>query len=262
MSFMNLEEPKSDPAIIFNALKSAFTVKSIRINVEEFVQFCDDLNYPSEYQTLFGGYLKEKLLEHYISTMLLGFSESDKFIDIAASHSHYSTFVHRMGIESYKQDLIYPTGISISEGSAVPLVGGNAAQLPFRDNYFTKMTLHCSIEHFEGGDDVDFMQEAARALQPQGKICILPLYFGETYHLVTDPQVYVEEKGSIRFEEGIPVFVKAGYGNRHCRVYSVEGFKRRIADPESWNTEIFHITNLDELGSGLYCQYAALITKR
>ncbi len=262
MPFMNLEEPKSDPAIILDALKSTFSVKDIRVDIDEFARFCDSLNYPPEYQMLFGGFLKEKLLEHYVSTILLNFSERDKFIDIAGSHSHYSTYVYGMGIESYKQDLIYPAGISVSEDSAVPLVGGNAAELPFRDNYFTKMTLHCSIEHFEGDDDVNFMHEAARVLQPQGKICIVPLYFGEHYHLVTDPRVYAEEKESIRFEEGIPIFTKNGYGNRHCRVYSVEEFKRRVVNPDIWDVEIFYITNLDELGSGLYCQYAALITKK
>lgn len=47
MSFMNLEEPTSYPVIIFNALEDAFSVKNIRINIEEFVQFCGDLNYPS-----------------------------------------------------------------------------------------------------------------------------------------------------------------------------------------------------------------------
>lgn len=91
---------------------------------------------------------------------------------------------------------------------------------------------------------------------------MLPLYFGETYHIVTDPEIFQKEKESIIFEEGIPVFFKNGYGNRHCRVYSVNEFKNRIADERVWDIKIFHITNLDEIGPNLYCEYAALFIKR
>lgn len=55
MPFTNLEEPESDSAVILDALKNMFVVKEIRIDVEEFAQFCNDLNYPSEYSDTFWG---------------------------------------------------------------------------------------------------------------------------------------------------------------------------------------------------------------
>lgn len=262
MMLMNQEEPQSNPAVILDELNDNFQVHDILIDLRDFKKFCDSVCYPESYVKLFGIYLHEKLLEHYLSTVLLDFSSSDRFIDIAASHSHYSEVIQKKGIESYKQDLIYPKGITTSPDSSVPIVGGRAANLPFRDNYFSKMTLQCSIEHFEYTDDIEFIKEASRVIQSQGKICILPLYFGEIYHLVTDPDVYNKENTSIQFEENVPVYFKAGYGNRHCRVYSVEQFKKRLINPDIWNVEIFHVRNLNEIASGLYCEYAAVFTKK
>jgi hypothetical protein len=262
MMLMNQEEPQSNPGVILSELKNNFQVHDILIDPNEFKKFCDLVGYPKSYGKLFGNYLKEKLLEHYVSTILLNFSENDRFIDIAASHSHYSEYIRKKGIESYKQDLIFPDGITVSRDAEVPLIGGSAADLPFRDNYITRMTLHCSIEHFEYLDDINYMIEASRVLQPEGKICILPLYFGESYHIVTDPKIFEKEKTEIRFEENVPVFFKKGFGNRHCRVYSVSEFKNRLANEKNWKVDIFHILNLNDIGKGLYCEFAALFTKR
>jgi len=262
MLLMNQEEPQSNPEVILSELKKNFQVKDIFIDLIKFDEFCVSAGYPRSYGKLFGKYLREKLLEHYLSTILLDFSKNDRFIDIAASHSYFSEFISRKGIESYKQDLIFPQGITVSRDSDVPLVGGSAADLPFRKNYITRMTLHCSIEHFEYLDDINYMTEASRVLQPGSKICILPLYFGENYHIVTDPKIYEHEKNNIRFEENVPVFFKKGFGNRHCRVYSVSEFKKRLVNEKIWNVEIFHVLNLNDIGVGLYCEYAALFEKK
>jgi SAM-dependent methyltransferase len=262
MMLMNQEEPQSDPGVILSELENNFQVHDMLIDPNEFKKFCDSVGYPKSYGKLFGNYLKEKLLEHYVSTILLDLSVNDCFIDIAASHSYYSEYIRKKGIESYKQDLIFPRGITVNRDSEVPLIGGSAADLPFRDNYVTRMALHCSIEHFEYLDDVKYMTEASRVLQPNGKICILPLYFGESYHIVTDPKIFEKEKNEIRFEENVPVFFKKGFGNRHCRVYSVSEFKKRLTDEKIWKVEIFHILNLNAIGKGLYCEFAALFTKK
>ena len=262
MLLMNQEEPKSNPDVILSELKNNFCVHDILIDQKDFKKFCDSVGYPRSYGKLFGNFLTEKLLEHYISTFLLDFSVQDRFIDIAASRSHYSEFIHKKGIESYKQDLIFPQGITVSRDSDVPLIGGSAANLPFRDNYITRMTLHCSIEHFEYLDDVNYILESSRVLEKSGKICILPLYFGENYHIVTDPKIFEKEKNEIRFEENVPVFFKRDFGNRHCRVYSVSEFKNRLVNEKIWNIEIFHVLNLNDIGKELYCEYAAVFTKR
>jgi len=262
MLLMNQEEPKSNPDVILSDLKNNFQVHDILIDLKDFKKFCDSVGYPRSYGKLFGNYLNEKLLEHYVSTILLDFLVQDRFIDIAASHSHYSEFIHKKGIESYKQDLIFPRGITVSRDSDVPLIGGSAANLPFRDNYITRMSLHCSIEHFEYLDDVNYINEASRVLEHDGKICILPLYFGENYHIVTDPKIFEKEKSEIRFEENVPVFFKRDFGNRHCRVYTVSEFKNRLVNEKIWNVEIFHVLNLNDISKGLYCEYAAVFTKR
>ena len=108
MLLMNQEEPKSNPDIILSELKNNFCVHDILINQDDFKKFCDSVGYPRSYGKLFGSFLTEKLLEHYISTFLLDFSVQDRFIDIAASRSHYSEFIHKKGLNPINRPHIPP----------------------------------------------------------------------------------------------------------------------------------------------------------
>lgn len=264
MAYIDSEPPVCCIDNIIDDLKNSDVgYRTIRVDPSEFIDFTLNSNYPKRYREIFGRYYKEKLFEHFISEKLLGFNGQDVFVDIAASNSDFADYIFgKYDAESYKQDLVYKNGIYSDTGSIVPLIGGNASDLPFKDRYVTKMTLHCSIEHFENKDDILFMKEGERVLKPNGKICILPLYFGEIYHLVTDPEVYKMNKDNIAFEEGVDVYKKEGYGNRHCRVYTVEKFKQRLLAQNNFKVEIYHITNLGEIDPTLYCSFAAILSKR
>lgn len=170
MPYINKEAPLSNFGSIINSLKSNFKFSELKINKSEFDNFIERVDYPLHYKSLFGAYHKEKLLEHFLSIKLLNFTKNEVFIDIAASQSYFADYIYKnLNFESYKQDIVYRRGISCSKQSSVPFVGGDAAELPFKNEHFTKMTLHCSLEHFENTADINFIREAERVLQKKWK---------------------------------------------------------------------------------------------
>jgi len=56
------------------------------------------------------------------------------------------------------------------------------------------MSLHNSLEHFEGRSDIKFFKEAQRLLRPGGKLLVVPLFIGDTYSTVNDAG-WVDEAG-------------------------------------------------------------------
>lgn len=247
------DEPFSDFKKILSSLKNTFRFYEMKVPKPEFENFLQHSGYPDEYKHRFGDYYREKLLEHYISIKLLGFNGRDVLVDIAADQSYFAEYIQKAyKAKVYRQDLIYSEGIT---SGIVPMIGGNAANLPFHAGEISKMTLHCSIEHFEGDSDIRFLDEAERVLSPGGKVCILPLYLGEEYHFVYDPGC----PGG-RFPPGAKVYEKSGWGNRHCRVYSVEELKKRLVDGNGLSLGIYHV-DLSEFGDGYYCYLAAVFTK-
>ncbi|MCJ7445880.1 MAG: class I SAM-dependent methyltransferase [Methanotrichaceae archaeon] len=270
MAFINNEIPVSHFENIIEDLKSKFRFRHFIQNglafiyiKSEFNYFIENSHYPEKYRNFFNYYYVEKLFEHFISIKLLNFNKNDVFIDIAAQKSYFSDYIYKFyGIEAYKQDLDFRKGIFCSPDSAVPLVGGDAADLPFKDNYFTKMTLHCSIEHFENDSDIKFIREAERVLKKGGKACILPLYFGESYFAIIDHEAYSRDEDSIQFEKGIDVYEKEGYGNRFGRIYSIDKFKERLVDSNNLDLDIYFIDNLEKIDNSLYCSLAAVFSKK
>ena len=106
----------------------------------------------------------------------------DVFVDIASCSSPFADIVERLdNCIAYRQDLDFPPGVN---GRTI---GGSAEHLPIADGFFSRMTLHCSFEHFEGDADIGFVKEAGRVLRPGGAACILPLYVSEIFHNLTDP---------------------------------------------------------------------------
>jgi SAM-dependent methyltransferase len=259
--YIERSPPIVDEAILLKDLKALLNVKEYQIDKEEFCHFMSSNPCPERYKNLFGDYLTEKLLEHYISLKLLNLQQDDVFIDIAADQSYFAEYVSKKyGIETYRQDIIYKKGISISQGCSIPLLGGDASFLPFIDNYISAMTLHCSLEHFEGDSDVHFIKEATRVLLPGGRICILPLYLGNQYYFITDPKLYDK---STPFDSD--VYGLSGWNNRHGRIYSPKKFHERLAKEISgMNLTIYHISNLKDIDQKLhqdgllYCSFAAL----
>ncbi len=187
----------------------------------------------------------EKLLEYYVSTHWLEFSRRDVFIDVAAQDCPFASYVRKIfGCRAYRQDLYYlKPGIHGSD------IGGDAANLPLQSGTVTKISLHNSLEHFEGDADSRFISEAQRVLAPGGKMCIVPLFIGETY----------EEEIEAGWFDSEGVKHLWGVGARFARRYDVPQFKRRIVDHcTELAITVYRVDNTSEVACGAYLRYFAV----
>lgn len=92
------------------------------------------------------------------------------------------------------------------------------------------MTLHCSLEHFEGEEDTAFIQEASRVLAKGGRLVIVPLYLSDQYFVVTQPSLWAtlpKEEWPV-FPVDAIIFGSKTSGNRHERYYDAKHFIERL----------------------------------
>jgi len=227
-----------------------FEVESLYVDLEDYKQYMASANYPD----IYGKFLPEKSLEHYVSLKLLEFCSGDIFIDVASAGSPFPAIVRKLfGCTVYKQDLAYRTGRHSNE------IGSNASSIPLPADSITKMTLHCSFEHFEGDGDSKFIIEAARLLQPHGKLCILPLYLADRYSILTDPTV---NRRGVKWDRDATIFNKFDYGNRFGRFYTVQKLKERILDPwDEFSVKFFFVENEKEIHHSCYLQFVMVLEK-
>lgn len=171
-----------------------------------------------------------KMLEYYISYRWLDLGPDDTYIDIAAQDCPFAFFVRdQFGCRAYRQDLFY-----LDKGIHGADIGGNAARIPLQSGSVSKMSLHNSLEHFEGRSDIRFFREAQRLLRPGGRLLVAPLFIGEAYSTVKDAG-WVDEDG---------VKHLWGEGARFARWYDLAHFKSRILDNSPHLTvEVYHVDN-------------------
>jgi len=123
-------------------------------------------------------------------------------------------------------------------------MGGNAAHLPIDDNTVDFMTLHNSIEHFEGNADSEFIKECERVLKPGGEVIILPIFLEKEPIQYINPTI--NPKGLIKDTNTKCYYV---YGHpRFMRHYSAETFKKRIIKPAQgkFKIELFKIIRSED----------------
>lgn len=181
----HLDDPTLDDALVAVFAAIGVPVRSFEISAAGYAKWLQQADYPPEY---YGGGLDpsqnftEKTLEHYVSTQFLTLDDGAVFVDIAACNSPFSSILARLfGCEAYQQDLIYPRGIHGRQ------IGGYAHELGLPDASVDAVTLHCSLEHFEGDSDTRFFQELQRVLRPGGRAVVLPFYLAHTYTIHVDP---------------------------------------------------------------------------
>lgn len=244
-----------------NDVRSAFSeaglsVASYRVNIQKFHKFIDDAKYSqySYYNFCKHPNAMEKYLEHYVSIDLLGFDSTDTYIDIASSNSPMPEIVHHLyGSRVYRQDLSYP------EGMHGEVIGGDAGKMPVLDGFASKITLHCSFEHFEGDADIRFIRESSRILESGGKLCILPLYMHRFYAIQTDPVAY---HGNIIFEEDATIYCARRWGERHSRHYDVHHFISRVVqNMGDLKLKLFFVENTKEVHPSCYLMFVAIFEK-
>lgn len=189
-----------------------------------------------------------KLVEYYISYRWLDLASDDVYIDIAAQDCPFAFFVQsQFGCDVYRQDLYY-----MKKGIHGADIGGNASKIPLKTGAVSKMSLHNSLEHFEGRSDIRFFREAQRLLRPAGKLLVVPLFIRDEYSTVKDAG-WVDETG---------VKHLWGVGARFARWYDPATFKTRIVDTsKQLDLTLFHVDNATEIDPSCY-PYFAVFEKR
>lgn len=242
VNYLNHMHPARINCIKDRLRDKGLDVQSIKLSKNEYDKYIHDAKYDAEYYKY---NLLEKSLEHFICYKLLNISKNDFLVDIACEISPLCEIMQRLiGCKGYMQDLMFPVGINGNR------IGGDAANLPVSDDFFSGASVTCSLEHFEGDADIRFMTEMARVLKPGGKVVIAPLYIYPTACYLTDPVMAVV--GEVPFDE--PVFCIENWGNRHARFYSPETLYERLIKPNpSIKFEILLLENSDDFGDPTHC---------
>jgi SAM-dependent methyltransferase len=196
-----------------------------------------------------------KWLEHYVSLELLEPRPGEVLIDVANCYSPFPDVVRDLtGLTVFRQDLIYDVGIHGDR------IGGNAADLPLKDEFADLLTLHCSFEHFEGTSDQEFIREAERIMKPGGRLCILPLYTHREYAIQSDPSTW--DNRTVQFEPDAIIYLARGWGERHGRLYDAHHFLDRIvANLGHLRLTIYTMENYAEAWDHCYLRFAAVFRK-
>jgi len=254
--------PQLDELIIQQLKEQRIENNSYEIDINKFRKYYSDTTYPQDY---YGNKKRrddnfiEKALEHFVSLQFLGLCTQSTLVDVGAGNSPFSEIVsEKYSIKnSYRQDKYFEDGLHANK------IGGSASSLPFPDNSIDAMTLHCSLEHFEGKEDTGFFKEAERVLKKDGKCIILPFYLSSTYTVHLDPvnnllkslRPSLDDEGAvIRYCDSRQVF------SRH---YDVNAFCQRILNHvHALHTTIYHVENFKEVHPDCYLRFIAVMTKK
>ena len=170
-----------------------------------------------------GGARESKILEYFLSLMLLPVVPSDVVVDVASERSVFPDVVATtVGARVFRLDIIYPPGIHGDR------IGGSADGMPLPDGSVDKLFLHNSFEHFEGDIDTGFVREAWRVLRRGGGLCVVPLYLSARHQIVTDPLV---DRTGVEWDPDAEVVERVGHRNRFGRFYSPATLAERVLRP-------------------------------
>lgn len=248
------------PVVILGLRDCGVNTIDYAINVTDYRQWMKKARYEQ-----FPGYCgggrgqnaAEKTLEHYLAATFLNLHEGDTYIDVANGDSPAADIYQRLyGCTVYRQDISYPAGIVDN------IIGGDAASLPLKDGFATKMALHCSFEHFEHDSDIGFIKEASRVLSHGGKLCIVPLYLNTRYLILTDPGVLPPWDG-VSFDRDATVYCRRDYRLRHSRFYDVPHFISRVCNNlNGLSLTLYAIQNAKEVDPTCYAGFLAIFEKK
>ena len=178
-------------------------------------------------------------------------------VDIAACTSPFSELVKDFFPlqTTYQQDLIYPAGIHGRR------IGGWAHELHLPDASVDAVTLHCSLEHFEGNSDTRFFQELERVLKPRGRAIILPFYLANTYTFHVDPAFNllkghrpdVDPRAQLRYCSWKQYF------SRHYDPIALR--KRVLHQAPSLNLKLYRVENFKEVDASCYLRFIGVFEK-
>ena len=253
---INNQSPDCIKAVFDQLVELKIPVSKIEVDKVEYDEYVHKAGYKSQYPAYYSDNFPEKSLEHFLCYKFLELKPGQVFVDLASEHSPVPEIFNRLtGCNSYSQDIMYPVGIAGKQ------IGGDAADMPVKDEFFDAAIATCSIEHFENQSDIRLMKELSRTLKKYGKFIIVPLYFYSEPACQTDPVYSVA--GNVCFDEGTTIYCAENWGNRHGRFYSPQTLMDRLIreNPElSFN--VYFIKNPEIISGGVYCRYMLIGEKK
>lgn len=248
------------PSVVLNILtlarEAGVDFVAYEIDLNGYKKYFDDAQYAIKYPDYYLGNQIEKSLEHYLALSLLNLNTKDVFIDLASEHSPIPEIYARLtGATTYSQDVMYPPGIN---GNCI---GGNACSMPVPDNFASKASLTCSLEHFEKDSDKRLFCELYRILKPGGVVCVVPFYVFTEAATQTDPTVSVSS--NVVFDRGTTIYCAEGWGNKHGRFYSPKSLIERIIMPfeGKFKFDFYYLKNVAEVDPSVYARFAFTATR-
>ena len=241
---------------------SGLEMREFRFDLDDYYRYVRRADY-DQYGDYYRGGLTgdesrraDKLLQHYISIRLLEMDEGDVYIDVASNTSPMKSIVRELfGATSYSLDLIYEPGV---HGDTIGCDAGDTGLPPA---FASKLSLHCSFEHFAYGGDWRFLREASGILRPGGRICIIPLYIIDQYSIRQDPTFETDLK--VRDREGATIVYVKGYKVHYARFYDVRSFQERIlGNCNGLKPTMYRIVNLDDIRVGRCYTHFALVLEK
>ena len=247
-------------SIADDLLSANVRVEPVSVSAQHYLDFVREVdyrrNYP-DYLSYYRGAIEKKVLEQYLTLKATELGEHDVLMDVAAEVSPFLDIASRMtGSVGYKQDLSFRPGLHRNR------VGSFASSIPLADGALTAMSVHCSLEHFQGEEDTGFIREAARLLRRGGQLFIVPLYIWPQPLSCFDP--YLAQKHSVPLDEGSTRIPLWNYGNRFIRYYSPESLQHRIIAPARphFDTRILVVTDYQDLDPLRYVAFALHMTRK
>jgi hypothetical protein len=215
-------------------------VKKIIIDREEIKSWAEQ--YIPEVVRCLGTYYHKKILELFISYLLLEIKPSDSYLDAAGAGFSY---IHKINCrKKYLHDINIGENFKKKMSGNIHFIDSTAAHIPLPNECIDKISCHHSFEHFQNNMDIDFIKEIQRLLTKRGKCVIVPLFLSNKHFLITDSFNYnfPEESGQkIRdLTSTLPGGSQCGF----ARVYSLESLKERIInniDKNLFNITIFTV---------------------
>ena len=243
-------------AVYADIAATGLRIETAEIDVDLFDEYRKSAEYEARYPHYYEFNQREKSFEHYWAFRFIQPKAGLQYIDIGSEHSPLPEIFDRLsGSITYSQDLSYDPGIVGKR------IGGDAAQLPVPDAFFSGAVVTCSIEHFEGKSDIGFMKEVARVLKPGGKVIVLPLYMNAVACYYVDPVCAVQ--GSAQYDPEYDIYCAKGWGNRFGRFYSAATLRNRLIEPNpELSFAVQYLKDAKKLGPSVYCRFALLGTKK
>jgi hypothetical protein len=215
-------------------------VEYARLELDRFAAWMEAYPELSAHYAASGSAQVQKCLEHYVTACLCDLKPGMTVIDVAAGGSPWATMLHDQGLNSFRLDLSYPSGMHGMD------IGADATDTGLPGGYADALFLHCAYECFQGDADVRLLAEAARLVVPGGTLAVTPLYLDDIHFVLTHPECPLPD-GTIEPEATV-LTRDDPWKVPFSRHYSPESFATRImaAMPQELEARVLYFTNLDE----------------